>query len=1519
MSDKDGDKHLVSKPEVPMRLRKSSGFKKLKNLARNKNSGSRCARNISTLKTGSHSSVRARSCESQRPVMIDPLEQRLLYSADHPLGLAISAADIHDDLAQFDDVQLISALLDELHQQPLSDTATPRMLDTSILGPNEIFVTTFVDTLDGDTSTFENFNEDVGNDDKVSLREAIQVANGDETVGRIILQDGTYILSLEGSNPGEDRNQDGDLDVEGTFLIQGVSEGNTTIMQSVEGTRAFELQLGEVSFADLAISGYVAEGANEVTTVGTSGAAVFVQPLAVANFSNVTLSQNISSAEGGALYIAGEANLDNVKIFENLAENEGGGIYLDENAIASLTGVSSITDNTSLASGGGIHSDGSLTINGGVISNNNVSSENSAVLTLGGGLYISDTGEANISSVNISANTAESGGAGIYTAGLLRLSDSSVFGQDSSMTRVIDSGRGAGIYIADTGHGILTRVGVVGNNAIEEGGGIYNLGTLETLDGTLESNSAVLGGGIYNMGTLDRQGGSFNSNIAEQGGGIYNGGFANLQAPVFNDNSAVQEGGGIYNLSTLEMVDGSLNRNSAEQGGGIYNEGFAELQKSAFNENNAVQEGGGIYNLSTLEIIDGSLNNNRADQGGGIYNQGALKLQGTAVNNNKAANGGGIYNDGAAELTDANFFSNEAAQGGAVYNKGGSDVPGSGLDTLQVGLVITTDVLFSGNKAEQGGGIYSEGGLYIDDVNFESNVVSAETITNELRGGGAYIADGNAEIRNSTFSKNTAPSSGAGIHNEAVLTLLDSALISNVAGTTGGGLANVGSGNATLDRVAIWGNESQGSTLLNGGGGGIYNGPNAMLDVNYSIVANNKSEQLTAGILSFGTAFIDSSRILSNASTAGSVSGGIGAASLSSTGRIVTLTNSVVANNTSAGESSDVLAIGENVSSGGFNLVETAENFNALGTDIIDIDPGFGATPTDELPTPSDDLDPGKIYLIDNQVQYIIDDDSPTLYSGGETNPDDITIDGSPVGVLPHIGGFTHTVSNGKVFWTSNNGNIFRSDTQFTFSQLIVDSTAQPLDIEVDAEAGRIYWLDSTSNAIVGANFDGSDIETVQVVDVNAVEFVTDKEHERFFTLVNSDSSSVVQYFYSQTSTSEAAEQQGSVVYTSDNTLKALALDKTDDVLYWAEAEGSDSARIISLETEPLGTDPQVSVAQTLVGDPAEVNNPSSITIIELADQLFWAEPDRQALVRFDENSTQQTLAFEYDSQPVPQSIVYDNVDDRILVAGQQQFVYEINPELEESSLVGTVPETIDDLAYALINESPTFVAVPTLSVSEGETLPLDNMELQVSDVNTDDAEVLFVIRGQAGGVVWANGSALDLQSTFTLAQLKSGMVEYQHAGGERSSGGSYIELGIRDEQSELISIPRIDIEVTPVNDSIPVAQDQVATGKHNTTIDMVVTADGGTASTLLHGVIDADLPDDNLSVIVDDTPMDFGTLTVNEDGSFAYIPLANLDRGMQFEESFQYHIVDAADHLSEAATVSIVIQALEAPRDNRR
>ena len=365
----------------------------------------------------------------------------------------------------------------------------------------------------------------------------------------------------------------------------------------------------------------------------------------------------------------------------------------------------------------------------------------------------------------------------------------------------------------------------------------------------------------------------------------------------------------------------------------------------------------------------------------------------------------------------------------------------------------------------------------------------------------------------------------------------------------------------------------------------------------------------------------------------------------------------------------------------------------------------------------------------EGQVQYVVDEQSPTLFAGGTAGTGNTTIDGSLVGEFPHIGGFAFSTTNGLVFWTSESGNIYRSDAQFVYSQLIVESTTQPLDIEVDTEGGRIYWLDQASRAIMGANLDGTDIETVQRVGSDAVEFVLDKQNERFFTLGSGEPSSIVQYFYTQTHATEAEERQGELVYTSDSSLNALALDNKDDVLYWAEAGGSASARIASIQTQPSGTDPQVPDVQLVVNDPTVVDSPSSLSIIDNADQVFWAEPDRQELARFDENAAPSTLTHVYSASPVPPQLVeYDSLNDRLLVVGQDLSVYQINSEFEESGLVGTVPEVIDDLAYARIEEitdtpptdtppddSLTVAQNTGLNLGKGESMLLSAADLSVT------------------------------------------------------------------------------------------------------------------------------------------------------------------------------------------------------------
>ena len=1608
--------------------------------------------------------------------LIDPLEQRLLYSADHPLGIAVSAGDLQDELSLFDDAQLVSSLLDVLRQQPLNDD-TQGLLDDGTFGLEVITVTTQEDTVDAiELNSLDELNSsDFGDDGKVSLREAIIVANNDSTVGRIIVPAGSYKLELDLSDPSDDNNEEGDLDLNGTFVIEGDTEGTTTIIQTVEDRRVFEVRDNAyVSFENLTISGHFDVNGDQI--VNNSGSAAFVQPNASANFDSVTMSDMTTHGRGGAIHVQGAVTLTNVVISGNQSELAGGGVWVDAVGVLTMTGgeitenqatddgtggglhvagnatlngvtvqrntaggvggglylgdddndvttvavaniiTSSIERNTSNDDGGGIYSDGVLTINGGNITDNNVTNDEASVQTRGGGLYVKNDSMATVSSLRIAGNTADSAGAGIYTEGRLILSSASVASHNGS-------NEGAGIYVTEDGHATLSEVGVSRNAATVLGGGIYNEGKLEvTSDMSLDNNSAESGGAIYNAGELEITNAFVAKNGAVSGAGVYSEDYFTMNKTVVNENGAVT-GGGIYGESGLEMMDSDVFGNSSTKGGGIYSDGV-------------------------LTILNSRVNNNNAETGGGIYSESNLVIRDSSIYQNNSSAGGGIYNKGTAQLTNVQFSENEAAQGGGIYSEGDLTVEREVLDFIN-------DSKFLSNKAERGGGIYSTGQLKISDTEFSDNSVDSADLSSALNGGALYLSDGIAEIDNSTFLDNKSAGSAAGIYNEAELTLSDSRLIDNVAMKSGGGLVNSGTGVATLERVTVWGNEALESTIVGGGGGGIYNGVNGVLDVRYSVVANNTSTQNAAGIFSLGKADISNSRILSNASASGNVSGGIGFAS---SDRILTISNSVVANNTLGGDSADVSANEASVTSVGFNLIETATNIDLQGTDITNVDPGFGFIPTDIDSSAgglSVDLNPDSIFYYDEQVQYAINNTSATLHTGSTAGTGDITIDGTVVGDVPHIGGFTYDVTNGMVFWIGNDGNIYRSDADFTYAQIIIDSTdlVQPVDIEVDIEDQRIYWLSQASNAILSAELDGTDIQTVQQVDVNAIEFVLDKENERFFTLSNGDSSNITQYFYTQVDTSETEQPPGEVVYTSDSSLKALELDQTEDVLYCAEAGGTGAAILMSLQTQASDDNLSGHDAQIVVDDSMVVNNPSSIAVIEYAAQVFWTEPDTQQLVRFDEDALPQTLTHEYSSPSVPEEIEYDILNDRILVAGQQLSVYWINSEFDEFGEVGSVPQVINDMAYAPIEsltatpeqhaleirvnsgqsvvkgeseglsaavlsvtdadasanrivyslDSPvsditiyrneaevtrfsqddidsdririehsgihigtgtsweiilpftvsdnsdesissdqsitvnfkvtvTGSNVPPMheyvtntehyEVLEGKEFELDNSVLKISDVDTGDAEVIIEIRDQAGGQIWVDGSLMAIGDTFTLEQLKSselspdsssGIVEYRHSGDEPLVTDSYIELAIRDQESELVSIPRIEIAVRPDNDNAPQTQNQTATGKHDTLINTIVTEDNATSTTLLYGLIDLDLPFDSHTVIVTEEPA--GDLQWSGDGAFSYTAPEEAEVDRNYEDSFKYRIVDEAGVRSAEATVTVFVQALQAPK----
>ena len=169
--------------------------------------------------------------------------------------------------------------------------------------------------------------------------------------------------------------------------------------------------------------------------------------------------------------------------------------------------------------------------------------------------------------------------------------------------------------------------------------------------------------------------------------------------------------------------------------------------------------------------------------GGGIWNEGKLTLENCTVKDNTADyTGGAIFNgfsfEQIATLTvkDCSLTGNSAGQGGAIFNEIGSDV------------AISRSNL-SGNFAMTGG---ASGGAILNNGD-TMTVTDCILSCNSARIGGAVCAFGSVTIAGSTLSNNCAVTEGGAIWNSSVLlSLTDTMVTDNDAGSNGGGVWNNG-------------------------------------------------------------------------------------------------------------------------------------------------------------------------------------------------------------------------------------------------------------------------------------------------------------------------------------------------------------------------------------------------------------------------------------------------------------------------------------------------------------------------------------------------------------------------------------------------------------------------------------------------------------------------------------------------------------------------------------------------------
>ena len=468
----------------------------------------------------------------------------------------------------------------------------------------------------------------------------------------------------------------------------------------------------------------------------------------------------------------------------------------------------------------------------------------------------------------------------------------------------------AGIVIGDDqtlrGDGAVTISGSndSGVPVIQAGTGTFTLENLTIAGGSATNGAGLLMAGNNALGILN--GVTFDSNTATgDGGAVYvgEGDVLQVDGTTFSTNSAVYQGGAISNEGgTVVVTSSSFGGNSAASGAAIANDGTLTIEApdptcvtptgpatfgalTTFADGAALDFGGAIWSGSgVVEIHQTRFSNNSAgtNAGGAIahYSGDAITIGCAVFDDNSAVTGGAVYGQGTGDvIVDTSLFATNAAtlgSGGAIAANAGATalaISDSRFDTNTAGsqggaitsaLELTdTANVFVGNVADYGGAIFSgesATALVSADSTFTGN--SAATT-----GGAISTETPLADLSMATFDSNVASSAGA-VYNSGTMTILDSAFTNNSApGGTGGAIHNLG--DLALRSTTIDGNGAR-----FGGGVSVF----GTADISGSTFSNNSTagdsgDLSGAGLLAAGPTTVSNSTFSGNEATTGNGGG----------------------------------------------------------------------------------------------------------------------------------------------------------------------------------------------------------------------------------------------------------------------------------------------------------------------------------------------------------------------------------------------------------------------------------------------------------------------------------------------------------------------------------------------------------------------------------------------------------------------------------------------------------------------
>jgi len=511
---------------------------------------------------------------------------------------------------------------------------------------------------------------------------------------------------------------------------------------------------------------------------------------------------------------------------------------------------------------------------------------------------------------------------------------------------------------------------------------------------------------------------------------------------------------------------------------------------------------------------------------------------------------------------------------GVTLRGGSATGDGGGVSVLGGATLTLRDTAISQNTVSgDGGGLAIAGTATLERVTIDGNAAAS--------GGGIYVAPaGAATLLNVTVSGNSATVSGGGIRTWAAMSIASSTIAYNTAPIGGGFcidggavvslensiLAFNGGGNADAPITSLGHNIDSESSAGMGGPGDFVNTDPLLSALQYNSGGTIRTHALLAG---------------SPAIDAGT---NAGASSVDARGyQRIDGRSDIGAIEANASALSKIYWVDQSS-----NKVKRA---NLDGSGVEEVLTGINS-PTDIVV----DAVGGKIYWTENSAGRIkranLDGSGiQTLYTG-----------------LSAPAGLALDRANSRLYWVENplllGSNRIRSASMNgggAIQNLVTSGTADPIDLQLDLEGGKIYWTDAAAGQIRRANLDGSGAGTF-ITGLTSPQSLRLDVNTR--TLYWTSDGLLIFADKIQRANLDGAVVVEDLVTAGLSALTGIELDLANGRLYWADSgtgriqsanlDGSNVQTVISsLLTMPigltLGTGVDVNDAPVLAGTNALV------------------------------------------------------------------------------------------------------------------------------------------------------------------------------------------------------------------------------------------------------------------------------------------------------------------------------------------